>query len=200
MQNNPLFDMLLNQVGGSIASEAGKKLGIENKAAQSALGSIVPVLVNAMARNSRTKEGAESLTNALSKDHDGSFLDNLGGFLSNADQGPGAGILKHVLGGKRQSVEQTIGQQSGLSGSNIGAMMEMVAPILMGYLGKQQRGSSGGGSVIDILQGATNDFKQQAPKDQSFIEKMIDSDGDGSIADDVTNIGMKWLGKFLKRK
>ena len=50
-----------------------------------------------MARNTSNQQGAESLHNALQKDHDGSILDNLGGFLNNAQSGPGAGILRHVL-------------------------------------------------------------------------------------------------------
>ena len=50
----------------------------------------------------------------LAKDHDGTILDNLGGFLSNSDNGPGAGILKHVFGDKRSMVEAGLSQMSGL--------------------------------------------------------------------------------------
>ena len=49
--------------------------------AKSALASAIPILMNALANNSSTEEGASALQNAVARDHDGSLLDNLGGFF-----------------------------------------------------------------------------------------------------------------------
>jgi len=40
--------------------------------------------------------------------------------------------------------------------------------------------------------------QQQAPQNQSVIEQLLDSDNDGSIADDVAQLGMSFLGKMFK--
>ena len=74
----------------------------------------LPILLAALNRNASNPAGAAALHGALERDHDGSILDNLGGFLGNAQAGPGAGILKHVLGERQESTAQAVGAASGL--------------------------------------------------------------------------------------
>ena len=119
-----LLQTLTEQISGSALKGLAGQLGIDEGIAGSAISAALPMIVGAMAKNASTQEGAESLTNALAKDHDGSILDNLGGFLSSTDNGPGAGILKHVFGGKRGMVEQGVSQVSGLDAGKAGALLE----------------------------------------------------------------------------
>jgi len=65
----------------------------------------------------------------------GSILDNigelLGGSMNNNRAANGAGILKHVLGGKQGNAIDAISKMSGLSGDKTGNLMTMLAPIVL---------------------------------------------------------------------
>jgi hypothetical protein len=165
---------------------------------KSALGSAIPILINALAKNSSTSEGASALKNAVAKDHDGSLLDHLGDFLNNPATGNGAGILKHVLGNKRQNVEKYISNDSGLDSSSVGKILEMAAPLVMGYLGKNS-GKQGSG-IESILNSYLNTQKKQVPQSQSIINQLLDRDNDGNVMDDIAELGMSFLGKMMSKR
>jgi len=154
------FHIILNsdlgkQIIGGVSNEVGQD---QNKTA-SVLSMALPVLMGAMKRNASTPEGAEGLNNALSNKHNGSILDNLGslfgGGVDEEVKKDGDGILRHVLGDRRQNVEKAISKQSGVDASSIGNILKVAAPILMGVLGKQkqQQNVQSSGGIGDLLGG-----------------------------------------------
>jgi hypothetical protein len=165
---------------------------------KSALASAIPILMNALAKNSSTSEGASALKNAIARDHDGSLLDHLGDFLNDPAAANGAGILKHVLGNKRQNVEKYISNDSGLNSSSVGKILEMAAPIVMGYLGKSSR--SRGSAVDNLLNSYLKTEQKQAPQSQSVINQILDRDNDGNVMDDIAEMGMSFLGRMMKKR
>ncbi|MDD2381776.1 MAG: DUF937 domain-containing protein [Mariniphaga sp.] len=193
-----LLNSILSRIDDNSLQAIGQQANASPTQAKSALASAIPILMNALAKNSSTPDGAQSLQNALARDHDGSLLDNLGSLLQNPDSANGAGILKHVLGNKRQNVEKYISQDSGLSGGSAGKILEIAAPILMGYLGKKN--ATGSNNVIgNLLNSYVKAEKKQAPQAQSIINQLLDRDNDGSIMDDIAEMGMSFLGKMKKR-
>lgn len=134
-----LVDTVLGQLGGGGLSAIAGTLGLEEGAARSAVGSAVTVLTGALANNAAKPDGAEALDAALAKDHDGSIFDDLSGFIGNFSSGPGAGILGHVLGGAQPQVQQAVAAKSGLSIDKVGPLLTMVAPLVMGALGKKKK-------------------------------------------------------------
>ena len=50
----------------------------------------------------------------------GDYIDDVPRFLRQAQQGPGDGILKHVLGGRREQVEAGLSRSTGLGRSATG--------------------------------------------------------------------------------
>jgi len=161
--------------------------------------------MGAIAKNAATPEGSSALANALDRDHDGSILDDFIGMATGAKQASnnkmmnGAGILKHVLGGKQNGAIDMISKMSGLSGEKSGNLLTMLAPLVMGALGKAK--SSNGldaGGLGNLLQ---NEVRQVAPqrKEMGLIGKLLDQDGDGNIMDDVAGLGMKVLGGLFKK-
>ena len=188
-----LLEMLTEQLGGNTVNDISKQLGVSQQQASGALASALPMLVGALAKNSASSDGASSLNRALEKDHDGSILDNLSGFLGNAAAGPGDGILKHVLGDRRSSVESALGKTSGLGSQQMGSLLTMLAPIVMGALGKTQREQGLDASGLsDLLAGE----RKRVAKDNSAMGmlSLLDADGDGSVIDDVAGL----MGKFFK--
>ncbi len=190
-----LLDLLSSPMGKQLISGVAGQTGQSTDQTGSVLSMALPVLMGAMKKNASTPEGAQGLMNALSGKHDGGILDNLGGlFGGGVDQSvmdDGAGILKHVLGGKQPQVENALSSKSGMDAGTIGTILKVAAPLLMGYLGKQTRqnnvsDSNGIGDLLGGLMGGGQAANQQ----QSLIESFLDSDGDGSILDDVAAMAL----------
>ncbi|TYA71526.1 DUF937 domain-containing protein [Seonamhaeicola marinus] len=187
-----ILDLLSSDLGKTIISGVAGSTGNDANKTGSVLTMALPVLMKAMQRNAATPEGAEGLMGALNGKHDGSILDNLGGlFNGGVDEDvkvDGAKILGHVLGAKQNGVEQVIGQKSGLDAGSVGNILKVAAPILMGVLGKQtrQQNVSSSNGIGDLLGGLLGGSSAQ--KEQSFLESILDADGDGSVVDDVAGM------------
>jgi len=195
-----LLGILSQAVGGQAVNAISKQLGVNDNVAQSAIQSALPLLLKAIKRNASNEQGAGSLFNALKKDHDGSVLDDVAGAVGNWQNGPGAGILGHVLGGRQRNVEQYVGQSAGLDSQKSGQLLKMLAPMVMGALGKQQRSQNlDAGSLFNMLKSANTANNQAAPKQMGVLSRILDKDGDGDIKDEIAQVGMNFLGNLFKR-
>ena len=204
--SNGIFDLLQGQLSEGMVEQIASQLGVADKQqTQNAASSAISVLMGALAKNASTPEGSQSLANALERDHDGSILEDFIGMAtgaakpSNSKMLNGAGILKHVLGGKQSGAIEMISQMSGLSGDKSGSLLTMLAPLVMGALGKAK--SSGGldaGGLGSLLQSEVKQVGSQR-QEMGMIGKLLDQDGDGSIIDDVAGLGMKVLGGLFKK-
>lgn len=196
---NGLMDQLTRQIGGAPKRETTV-----------ATSAILSSLMGALARNASTPQGADSLSGALDRDHDGSILDDLGSLLGGGAQSRpelsrtlnGAGILKHILGEQQQETVQEVSQTSGLSTDKVGSLMVTLAPIVLGMLGKTKRerniDSGGlGGMLTDYV---TRGQQGQAAPDLGLAGQLLDRDRDGSVIDDIASIGTKMLGGFFNRR
>ncbi len=187
-----ILDLLGSDLGKTIINGVAGSTGNDTNKTSSVLTMALPVLMKAMQRNASTSQGAEGLMSALNGKHDGSILDNLGGLFSGGvDEDvktDGSKILTHVLGAKQSGVEQVIGQKSGLDAGSVGNILKVAAPILMGVLGKQtrQQNVSSSNGIGDLLGGLLGG--NSAQKEQSFLESILDADGDGSVIDDVAGM------------
>ena len=196
-----MIDDLMGAVGGDGLGALGGLLGgADENATKGVLGAALPAILGAMANNASKPGGADSLLGALQKDHDGSILDNLGGFLGAPNTGDGDGILGHVFGNNRPQVEQNIAQKSGLDVGTIVKFLPVIAPIIMGLLGKMTRQNNldAGGLTKSLQQ------EKQAAEAGGFdfgsILGMLDSDRDGDVKDDVMKMGGNWLKKLFGRR
>ena len=196
-----LMDLFQGQMGEMLAKQVANTLGIQDEnQAEHAVDSTISTLLNAISRNVSTTDGAQGLAGALDRDHDGSILDDVVGFLSGTKQAEntnmlnGAGILKHVLGGQQNTVVQMLGKLTGLDQSKNGQLLMMLAPVVMGMLGKQkkQNGLDQTG-LADLVVRGTENYNRRTPTDTNFITKILDKDGDGSALDEIASFGMKTL-------
>ncbi|TAI48709.1 DUF937 domain-containing protein [Flagellimonas allohymeniacidonis] len=194
-----LLDLLNSPMGKQLISGVAGQTGqSENKTAD-VLSMAMPLLMGAMKKNTSTPGGAQGLMNALSSKHDGGILDDLGGlFGGGVDQNvmdDGAGILGHVFGSKQPQVENALSSRSGIDAGSISQILKIAAPILLGYLGKQSRQQNvsspdGLNGLLGGLMGGSN-----TQKEQSLIETFLDSDGDGSVIDDLAGMVLNSGGK-----
>ena len=205
-----ILDMLQGQMSDSVVEQLSRQLGgADREQVRAASTGIMTTLLRQLARNASTTDGARSLDHALQRDHDGSLLDNLGSLLGGqVDERQrrmvdGAGILRHVLGGRQGNVVDMISGLSGLDRSKTGSLMTMLAPILMGALGRAKRERHvDSGSIGDLLNGTVREAQDRNPNNpfMDMIGSVLDRDGDGNAMDDVAGmLGRSLLRNFFNR-
>ena len=197
-----IMDMITQQLGSSMVDQMAAKVGGDNDGVKRAAAMAVPMIMAALKRNSNSRSGAESLAKALDKGHnDGGIMDNLGSLLGGSSMQNGGKILGHVFGGKQDNMAQQLGKATGLGGKGAGDLMSMLAPMVMGALGKAKAQSGSGVSGLqDLLRNETQSIQKRQPKQMGMIEGLLDSDGDGDVdLGDILKKGSGLLGGFFKR-
>lgn len=192
-------NLIQGAIGQQIIGSAASQLGINESQAQTAVSAAVPFLLSALNKNAQNG-GADGISAALDN-HNGGILDNLSGFLGQGgNQQDGLGILGHVLGNNQQNVESAISKESGLNMGQVTQILALVAPIVMGYLGKQKQSegldSNGIAGLLGGLVGGSNATANQGGINLGGFEKLLDQDGDGQLG---LGDAMGLLGGFFKK-
>jgi hypothetical protein len=221
-----ITDMLLSQLGGGQLDNIAGALGADSSITQKAMQAAIPALLGGLASNAATPAGAASLASALDNDHDGSMLDNVGSLLgmfggggaSKSGMGGlmgaaagmlggggaskaanGAGILKHVFGSKESAVAGAVSEASGMDLAQAGKLLAMVAPLVMGAVGKAKKANGlDAGSLASMLAGEKEQVAAGAPA-LGGLMGMLDADGDGDIKDDVAKLGAGLLKNMFSK-
>ncbi len=189
MNTQSLTASLFSQLqSGPALQQVSQQLGMDSGQASQAISAALPLLMGGLANNASQPQGAQSLLNALQRDHLGSGGGgfDLGGLLGSVLGGGtatpstnGAGILGHVFGRQTPQAASLLGQKTGLDSGRSGQLLMILAPIVMSFLAKQfaQQGNAnqlsqalgeenrqtGGGGIGDLLGG------------------VLDQDGDGKF-------------------
>lgn len=173
-----MIESLMGMVGGDTIGKISRQIGIPEDKAKQALPGIMAVLTGALAKESSVQKNAQSLSNALAKDHDGSILNNISDYIANYKQGSGDGILGHVLGNSRPAVEKSLSQSTGLDVGSIGSLLTMAAPIVMGMLGKTQKQQGlDAGSLSQLLGQESSQAQSLFPDLGSILGQILGAGG-----------------------
>jgi len=187
-----LTQLFQSQLTGGVLEQLSQKTGINNtEDTANAANAVFSTMLGAMSKNASTPEGAEALAGALDRDHDGSILDNVMGYITGSTQPDnpnttnGAGILNHVLGDQQDGVLGAVSQATNLEPSKLSSMMSMLAPIIMGVLGKakQTTGADAGG-LSNILSSVIGGQSGDNPI-MNIVTSFLDKNKDGSVMDDI---------------
>ncbi|WP_242204986.1 DUF937 domain-containing protein [Aestuariivivens insulae] len=187
-----ILDLLQSDLGKTIINGVSQETNQPQNKTQNLLTMALPVLITAMQRNASSQEGAQGLLSALDNKHDGSILDNLGGlFGGGVDQAvktDGEKILGHILGKKQPVVEHALSQKSGIDANTVAQILKVAAPIVLGMLGKEKKRQNvqNQNGLKSLLGGLLKGNSTQ--QEQSFLESILDADGDGSVIDDVAGM------------
>ena len=201
-----ILDLLGPALSGGTLQNLSRSVGTDEQTTQRAMMAALPVILGAMNKNTNDPQRAQSLASALERDHDGSLLDHLGGFLGggttaapnvNPKATDGGGILGHIFGNNLNQVEQGVGRATGMNTQQVTKLLMMAAPLVMAYLGRQKRQQNlDAGGLSDLLQREAASTRQAAPNDLlGSIGSFLDRDGDGNPLDDVAGMLGGLLGK-----
>lgn len=175
----------LEQMLDGQADKIGSRIGADPDRTKTAIHAAVPALLAALGQNVEQGSGVKE---AIERDHDGSIIDQLSDYLSgNAQLSPrttnGAGILDHTLGDRQSEMAQALSAKSGLDLGSIAKLLPLLAPIVMGMLGKKGRsggGSSGGFSldnIGDLLNREKADARSTNPEIGDILDRFGKKDG-----------------------
>lgn len=194
-----IMDIISQQISAGALDQLGKASGLGGDQVQSVLPQALALLTGGLARNASGTDGAESLNRALETEHSGGIFDGgAEGMIGQAMGANGDGILKHILGDRRLSAETVIGESGGIDASAISKLLPLLAPIVMGALGKAKNEQNLGAGDLAHLLGQERQVADDAlPKEMSGLSRLLDADGDGDPLDDVARMGMSFLGQVL---
>ena len=186
-----LLDSLSGHLDDQSLGRISGALGADRGATSKALAAAVPLLLAGLARNAAAPGGAQQLHDALARDHDGSALNN----PPVAATPDGNAILGHILGDRQAAAERGIAGASGLDVSKVGPLLSMLAPLVMGALGRaRQQGNLGSGQLSEVLAREGNALAGSSGV-MGMVAGLLDRDHDGSVADDVGGM----LGNLFRR-
>jgi hypothetical protein len=190
-----VLEMLEERLSGDVVDQISDRIGAEPDTTSSAIQTAVPLLLTAIADNLNDQDQIRSLVTAVSEDHDGTILDDVPGYVSHARSGVGAGILRHVLGRRRLAVESGLSQVTGLAVHKVGHLLTMLAPLVMGALGRAKRelglNQRGLATVLTVEQ---EQFKQSAPGAMGLLRRILGRTKDRAMMRDVRGIMGKTFG------
>ena len=81
-----------------------------------------------------------------------------------------------------------------MNANQMGQLMELAAPMVMGALGQQQQQQGfDAGTLASFLGQQKQDAQQSNPGLMGIVNNMLDMNNDGSAIDDVLNLAANFL-------
>ena len=184
-----ILDTLSSHLDPGLLSQLTSRLGADEGNTSKAIAAAVPLLLGALAKNASDPQGAEQLHQALVRDHDGTVLDQPAQITDHQSSADGNAILGHILGDRRSVAEQGIAQASGLDLSKVGPLLSMLAPLVLGALGRAraQQGLDPQG-LARVLGQEREELGSRAPGVLGAVGRLLDRNHDGSALDDVSGM------------
>lgn len=190
-----LLDMVKDAVGDQLVNQASGFLGESTENTSSALGSLLPSVLGGLMKKGADADGAQGVLDFLKNSNvDGGILDNLGGLFGGGEStngllNAGGGMLDFLFGNKSSmlgSILDLVTKSSGMKRSSTNSLLKMVAPMLMGVVGRYVKNKALDAVGLSNLLGSQKDHLQKAAP-----AGLLDNLGLGNILGAVTGAGTK---------
>jgi hypothetical protein len=185
-------DLMKQVATGDNLSMISKSVGGDGKAVQSALGMGLPMIMGSMATTASKPGGAEVLTKMLGQAGSSNPMDNLGGLVANPAAAGGSGMVNTLFGSQMGTIQNVISKKTGLPPAAVGKVLEIAAPMVMGYVGRmfvQQKMDTK--SLTSLLGDQSKIALQASPDAAGLAQEVMGNQGSGGIG----GILKKVLGK-----
>lgn len=207
------LEVIARQLDRQAVGQLSQRVGASPQQTQTAAAGIAEALLGAMARQAQgDPRRVQKIERALERDNHSALLDNLGAILGGGSAPTavsgramnGMGILRHILGNRTGRVADQVGNASGLNTAQVGQLMVVLAPIVMGALAKSRRQAPQqqdlAGILGQVLGGGGGEAQTQPSVNRSFLDAVLDRDGDGNSTDDLVRMGGQLLGGLTGRR
>ena len=132
MDMETIMKMMLQS--GALEQVSGM-LGVDEKGAESAIESVMPMLLRGMQGQMKNEDTKYGFLQALN-DHSKQDTNDLKKAVKNVDMTDGAKIVNHLLGAEQEEIAAKAKKKSGLDTKTILKIMAIMAPILMSKMGQ----------------------------------------------------------------
>ena len=180
-QSASVLEDLRSRLSGDTVDDISRRIGADPAQTKQAIDAALPMLLAALGKEAADPERRTGLRKAIHEDHDGAVVDNLPAYLSGQMSGRatnGQGIVKHVLGDRQEPAVQALAGRSGLDMGSIASLLPLLAPIVMGMLGKKER--TGGLSLDNLTDLLGNDTRRAADESPDLGDLLGSVLGGGS--------------------
>ncbi len=193
-----LTQLLTSEKGQQIVGQLADQLNLTPDQALDAAKQLMPAIQSGML--SRVKENPAALADIFGgKEQEIETYVQDGQIAGDTNQIANAGnaILGQIFGSKEVSreVASRAAENTGVDVSALKSMLPMLASLAGSQILSGGKASSAGGLVGGLLGGLLGG-KKAGGLNTSLVTKMLDQDGDGSIADDLMNMAAS---KFFKK-
>ena len=176
---NNILSIIRSSLDGEAIATIGDNLGEGLGKTHVAVGTALPVLISALSIRAGEDNG-ERLGIALDRDHDGEILRDVNSFIRAGDFSDGSEILGHVLGDKKPQTARAISSSTGLNAGKADALLDMLAPIVMGAVGKMKKVRQyDSQQLAELLAGEEEAIDRKLPGVISTVGVFLTQDGDG---------------------
>jgi hypothetical protein len=137
-----LIQTVTSALPAGASSTIASLIGESPAATTAGIGAAIPALLAGAIQKSSTASGANDLVNQLKQMMaGGNPLDRIGSILADPNARSsyvtqGQGVAGSLLGGASDSVARTIGNAQGMSGSAVSSILALLAPLVLGALGR----------------------------------------------------------------
>ena len=144
-----IISLLQSVLNDNLLGKISGLLGENKSGVTSAVGSALPSILLGLMQKGSEPNGAASLIKMLQEGkHDGGILDNLdnvlgGGTASKDFISSGKNLFGSLFGDKAGGITDLIAAASGISKNASSSLLGMLAPIVMGFLGKTLKAQGG---------------------------------------------------------
>jgi len=157
----------MGQLGSGTIDKISGALGESADGTKSAIGAAIPALLGQFASKAGSEEGANELFDMIG-DEDGSSLDGFSDMLSGDNQEglmkQGSGILNGLMGNGAGGFTSMLSSFTGMGGNKMTSLLGMVAPLIMGSLGKAKAASGLNASgLANMLSEQSSQFSDALP-------------------------------------
>jgi hypothetical protein len=177
-----LVDLLLQAGGGDLLGQVAKKANTDTKGAEDLLRNLGSAMFGQVkGRVESDKHDSSGLEDLLRESKYADMLDEPSRHYNHPEmEQHGNILLDYITGSKKGSREiaSQVSQKTGFDVSIIKGLLPMLAPLIIGSLGKGMGGSS------SLAPSSNNN---------GMLMNMLDFDNDGSVIDDVAGLAMKYI-------
>ena len=166
-----ILALLKDQLDDNLIGKIAGFLGENKSGVTSAVSSALPALLLGLMKKGSEPGGAEGLMKILQEGkHDSGILDNIGSVLDGGSAttnllSSGKNLLGSIFGDKAGGIGDLIASASGMSKKSGSSLLGMLAPIVMGFLGKtlKSQGGFNTSGLTSLLLGQKDFIKSALP-------------------------------------
>jgi len=176
-----------------IVGQLSKQFGLSTDQAKSAMGPMLGSISKALSGNMKQEGGLEALMGSLNKSTHEAYLENPENIASQTAEQDGISVLQSLFGNKEGSreVAKAAAEKSGVDYGITKKILPLLGSLAMGAMTGQARNTGFLSQFANLLGGSS---AQVENNQLSGFLRFLDTDGDGSVVDDI----MRMSGKFLR--